>query len=273
MARSSWARGDESSEEYTGSSWGSLTEEYHSDSDDLDSSSVISSEGSEVVYVTRAYKRRKLRPPPPRASAGPKPRGRRRAKKPHPAKSRRRRPRALKAAHVPRAARRGEVRAAVAEAALDIPDSPSALSPSAPFFPTTGVYAIQTLTGNAPTFYVGKSGNIPKRLQDHRAGAGTPFLAGCEFTQVPLLTEGSKLDLESWERNETLRRMLEFGVDNVRGWMFTDLHLKAEDKRAAFQQICEKFDLCRRCGRGSHFRSECFAKSAAPWASDIVVTA
>ena len=227
------------------------------------------------MYVTRAYKRRKLRPPPPRASAGPKPRGRRRAKKPHPAKSRRRRPRALKAAHVPRAARRAEIRAAMAEAALDAPDSPSALpAPSGgAFAPTSGVYAIQTLSGDAPTFYVGKSGNIPKRLQDHRAGAGTPFLAGCEFTQVPLLTEGSSHDLESWERNETLRRMLEFGVDNVRGWMFTDLHLKAEDKRAAFQQICEKFDLCRRCGRGSHFRSECFAKSAAPWASDIVVTA
>ena len=134
------------------------------------------------------------------------------------------------------------------------------------------MYALQTLSGDAPAFYVGKSGNIEKRLQDHRDGLGTPYLAGSDFVQVPLCTEGSPDDLESWERNETLQRMLHFGVDNVRGWMFTGRHLQQADRRAAFAQICEKNNLCRRCGRGSHFKSSCFAKSTAPWANGLGVS-
>ena len=137
--------------------------------------------------------------------------------------------------------------------------------------PDSGVYVLQTLSGDAPSFYVGKSSHIAKRVQDHRDGMGTPYLAGCDVARVPLCTAGSSDDLESWERNETLQRMLVFGIDNVRGWMFTDKHLQPADRRAAFAQICEKNDLCRRCGRDSHFKSNCFAKSTAPWANGMAL--
>jgi len=160
------------------------------------------------------------------------------------------------------------------------PTSPSSPAPAAapagampPPPPPSGVYALQTLSGDAPSFYVGKSNNIAKRMQDHRDGMGTPYLAGCDVARVPLCTEGSSDDLESWERNETLQRMLVFGIDNVRGWMFTTRNLQPEERRIAFAQICEKNDLCRRCGRNSHFVSECFAKSTAPWANGLPLNA
>ena len=71
--------------------------------------------------------------------------------------------------------------------------------------------------------------------------------------------------MESWERNEVLTRMFEFGIDNVRGWMYTLKTMPLEQKLSAFDQICEKFDRCRRCGRGTHFVRDCRALSADLW--------
>ena len=240
-----------------------LTPTTSDEDDDLDytagscaESSSSSSSASSPVYVLHkvgSLKKRKKGSPPAARFQCAKVRGKKR--------------RASKLRRGSRASQRVDVRAATTEAALDrAVDAPSPI-------PIGGIYALQTLSGDAPAFYVGKSGNIAKRLQDHRDGLGNPYLAGCDFVQVPLSTAGSKDDLESWERNETLHRMVVFGVGNVRGWMFTDRHLKPEDNRAAFSQICEKYDLCRRCGRKSHFKADCFAKSTAPWAEGLCLLA
>jgi hypothetical protein len=71
--------------------------------------------------------------------------------------------------------------------------------------------------------------------------------------------------MESWERNEVLTRMFEFGIDNVRGWMYTLKTMPVAQKLSAFDQICEKFDRCRKCGRGTHFVHDCHALSADLW--------
>ena len=71
--------------------------------------------------------------------------------------------------------------------------------------------------------------------------------------------------MESSERNEVLVRMHESGIDNVRGWMYTFKNIPIEQKVSAFDQICEKFDLCRRCGRNSHFIRDCSALSTDLW--------
>ncbi len=71
--------------------------------------------------------------------------------------------------------------------------------------------------------------------------------------------------MESWERNEVLTRMHEFGIDNVRGWMYTFRNIPVEQKVSAFDQICEKFDFCRKCGRNSHFVRDCGAMTTDLW--------
>lgn len=135
-----------------------------------------------------------------------------------------------------------------------------------------GVYVLQT--SGSTLQYVGKSKDIDSRIQDHREGFGAICLSkgvlgmGTMYEVAPI-TSGSTDDMESWERNETLTRMRLFGIDKVRGWMFTSSKLSEDDKRTAFNQICEKFDLCRRCGRTSHFVDECFATTADSWADDM----
>jgi predicted GIY-YIG superfamily endonuclease len=130
-----------------------------------------------------------------------------------------------------------------------------------------GIYVLKAASG---LYYVGKSNDIRARIQEHQRGFGAVCLAGESVHEVSgLLTSGSTADLESWERNETLQRMLTHGIDHVRGWMFTATVLSDEDRSDAFRQICEKFDLCRRCGRESHFSGQCFAKSGAAWAGSL----
>ena len=117
-----------------------------------------------------------------------------------------------------------------------------------------GVYVLRYPNN---TFYVGKSSNIQERISQHRRERG-------HFTVLRPETEGSTSDLESWERNETLHRMLQHGIKNVRGWMFTKAKLTRTEYNAK-RQIFEKYDLCRICGRDNHFSSRCYARSMAPW--------
>jgi predicted GIY-YIG superfamily endonuclease len=127
-----------------------------------------------------------------------------------------------------------------------------------------GIYSIQDSTGKV---YVGKSMNVKKRVGEHMQGLGTSFLCSGEITPIKTITSGSKEDLESWERSETLAQMYRKGIKNVRGWMYTSHSLSEQQIHDAFGQVCEKFDLCRKCGRNSHFVDKCFAKTKAEWAS------
>lgn len=119
-----------------------------------------------------------------------------------------------------------------------------------------GVYVLELKDSH---FYVGKSKDIDERIAQHRVKRPV-------VRELPPLTDVSdRDDLDSWERIETLARMKEHGVDSVRGWAFTQPWLSAADQYSAVTQVCERFDLCRRCGRSGHFVTECFAKAPATW--------
>ena len=122
-----------------------------------------------------------------------------------------------------------------------------------------GIYVLQDPVSRH--VYVGKTLNMQRRMQEH-----TTANQGMRLIRQPLITQGSMADLESWERNEVLTRMLHDGLDRVRGWKFTRRGpLSSEQAEEARKDICEKFDLCRRCGRKGHFQTTCFARSFAPW--------
>ena len=129
-------------------------------------------------------------------------------------------------------------------------------------YDTAGVYTIGDVSGR---IYIGKSSDIDKRIQEHASGAGTSFLDGT-IRKLPTITSGPKDDMESWERNETLEQMYQKGIQKVRGWMFTTSVLTEKQEEDAFKQICEKYDLCRKCGHNNHFADRCYAKKRAEWA-------
>ena len=117
----------------------------------------------------------------------------------------------------------------------------------------SGVYVLR-LEGER--FYVGSSSDVPCRVAAHRARAGAAFTR--KFGVVEELAPRTRPteDLESWERAETLARMREHGVDNVRGWLYTTVRLSAAQRASVREQLRERFGQCRRCG-GGHYMAQC----------------
>ena len=132
-----------------------------------------------------------------------------------------------------------------------------------------GVYVLQY---NRDMYYVGKSSDVGQRIQQHERGEGAACLDGSTtpLHAVPPLTCGDAGDLEAWERNETLERMRRFGIGKVRGWLFVSKQLSMAQGAEAFRQVCERFDLCRRCGRESHLANTCVARAAVDWTNGFV---
>jgi hypothetical protein len=126
------------------------------------------------------------------------------------------------------------------------------------------VYVLELAGGK---YYVGKTRNLRKREAQHANGEGSAWTRAHRVLRaLPASTPGNPDDLESWERAETLHLAHLHGIDNVRGHKYTAVELSAEDRQTFFGDICERKDLCRLCGRGSHMASECFATSKAEWA-------
>ena len=127
-----------------------------------------------------------------------------------------------------------------------------------------GVYVVE-LAGRR--FYVGQSNNISRRMQQHegKREGGSAWCAEHKFVgRVAPLTPAQP-DLESWERAETLAQMHRHGIDAVRGWMYVSVELTQAQREHVFQQVCEKFNLCRSCGGTGHFVSACRVKGRAFW--------
>ena len=116
-----------------------------------------------------------------------------------------------------------------------------------------GVYVLRLRGGR---YYVGSSADIDARVAAHRAGTGAAFTRA-----YPVESEVDPAtfiaDTESWERAETLHRMKRHGIHAVRGWMWTTVRLSASQRRAARDQIRERYAACRLCGRPGHFVSAC----------------
>lgn len=119
-----------------------------------------------------------------------------------------------------------------------------------PILLNQGVYVLQLTNG---TYYIGKSNNITQRLEQHHKGEKKIAKRLTPFTEY-------MSDFESWERAETLHWMYTKGIKKVRGWMYVQAKLDKVTRKHAYQQICEKYDLCRKCGRKGHFIEECREK-------------
>ena len=118
-----------------------------------------------------------------------------------------------------------------------------------------GVYVLRYQSGY---FYVGKTENVQKRVGEHiqaatRRNYGKIYKV--DYDNSLLTPERS--DLNCWEEDETIERMLEHGIGRVRGWEFTDRQHTIESLQTIKQLIIGKNDCCRTCGFRGHYGNEC----------------
>jgi len=119
------------------------------------------------------------------------------------------------------------------------------------------VYILELEDGRV---YVGSSKDIPRRLAQHKSGAGSAYTRVYKPTGVMLPRLGNvQGDGDAAERDETLRYMMQRGVPFVRGWKFARVDMPPEECEEAEANIRELFDLCRRCGYKGHFCTHCKA--------------
>lgn len=130
--------------------------------------------------------------------------------------------------------------------------------------PTTDKQKVYILQLQNNKIYVGKSHDVTHRLIQHMQANGhhgNPFIAKYKPTGIFLPRLGNVTGAgDCQERDETLRHMYRYGAENVRGWKYVSLVLTPKDLHEIEADIRELFDLCRRCGKQGHFRSQCKEK-------------
>ena len=117
-------------------------------------------------------------------------------------------------------------------------------------------------------YYVGKSSLKEERIQRHRNGYGSAWTK--KYKPINELTPLTNPQPSFWELWETLELMKKYGIDNVRGSMFTSpFPMLREDKIMAAQLYCELYDLCRKCGERGHFITYCKNGKTADWVENF----
>ena len=120
--------------------------------------------------------------------------------------------------------------------------------------------------------YVGRAAEANARVEAHRARG--PHAAswvrrhgGVVERLAPLTPPEPRA---TWELRETLARMRQHGLDNVRGYEWTDTRPLGRDACLVVRTLAMgQADLCRRCGAEGHYRAQCTATRPLPWLCEI----
>jgi predicted GIY-YIG superfamily endonuclease len=117
-----------------------------------------------------------------------------------------------------------------------------------------GIYVLLLQQGK---YYVGRSSDVAGRVRSHQSGAGSYWTRKYPVVkQVRPLTNITGDDNLA-EQAETLARMKQHGVDNVRGWLFTQVTLSDDHRKLIKILMAEDADVCRGCGEHGHYIMRC----------------
>jgi len=112
-------------------------------------------------------------------------------------------------------------------------------------------------------YYVGESTNVEKRIWAHRNDNGS---AWTKKYNVDTQIKGVEVTNNFYELAQTLEMMRVYGIDNVRGSLFTKpFPLDRFEKIMAAQLYCELHGYCRKCGSNDHFVSNCKSDKVVDW--------
>jgi hypothetical protein len=105
-------------------------------------------------------------------------------------------------------------------------------------------------------YYVGKSLNPIKRLENHFNENGSDWTKENKPIEVLNVFEGDNFDEDKYVK----KYMSEFGIDNVRGGSYSKMNISFQDRKVIENEIRGSTDKCFKCGSSSHFVRDCDAK-------------
>jgi hypothetical protein len=115
---------------------------------------------------------------------------------------------------------------------------------------TTNVYVLKLAD---ECWYVGKTGDVQRRVQQHRTGHGSVWTKLHRPVRLEIIYPNVSIFDED---KYTKQYMAQYGIDKVRGGAYV-LPLLTDTQRKAIQrEIWGAQDVCFRCGRG-HFVGRC----------------
>jgi predicted GIY-YIG superfamily endonuclease len=120
---------------------------------------------------------------------------------------------------------------------------------------STTIYVLRLAGGN---WYVGKTDNFQKRMEEHVRGGGSAWTSIHKVLKVDKVVENaSHFDEDRYVKEY----MSKYGIDKVRGGSYVTEKLDSVAQTVLKREIHGATDCCTRCGRRNHFVSACYAKT------------
>lgn len=116
------------------------------------------------------------------------------------------------------------------------------------------VTTIYVLKLHGDKYYVGRTCNYDKRVNDHFHGYGS------EWTRLhrPICVVRKQETDSAFEEDKVVKEMMaQYGVENVRGGSYVRVHLSQQEKKLLKREIDMANDNCLSCGSDKHFINEC----------------
>jgi len=119
----------------------------------------------------------------------------------------------------------------------------------------TNIYILSLQGGR---IYIGKSNDVKKRFEQHKAGNGSAWTSKHRPIEILRLIENaSPFDEDRYVKEY----MDKYGIENVRGGSYCSVELTDEQITSIQKEIRGANDKCSKCGRYNHFANKCYAKT------------
>ncbi len=113
------------------------------------------------------------------------------------------------------------------------------------------IYVLECMDGK---YYVGRTGNLDKRLELHSSGRGSFWTRKYPMKSVvEVLKNADKFDEDKY----VLKYMDKYGVDNVRGGSYSQMVLNNDLQKCIQRHFITANNLCYICGGKGHLIREC----------------
>jgi len=107
-------------------------------------------------------------------------------------------------------------------------------------------------------FYVGKTNNYSKRINDHINNSGALWTKLHKVIgEDKIISNCSPFDEDKYVKEY----MAKYGIDKVRGGSYVTQDLSDEQYNLLTNEIWAATNACTRCGRKNHFIKDCYAKT------------